>query len=169
MCLGDESQTTLPQKRKKATAMSLGQITHLIVDKFDKLFSYLQSVDSKEFKLGKFDCFKFANDAVIAMTGKDYMVDITEYKDYKSAIRIVKKFGSVEKAVTAKLGKPMTNLLFAQRGDVVMFEHESIPSEQSYLKQAIGICGGLNIYCCTTKGVVEISMDNAKKVWNVND
>ena len=138
------------------------------MDKFDKLFNYLRSVNSKEFKLGKFDCFKFTNDAVIAMTGKDYMVDITEYKDYKSAIRILKKFGSVEKAVTSKLGKPISNLLLAQRGDVVMFEHESIPREQSYLKQALGICGGLNIYCCTKKGLVEISMDNAKKVWKID-
>ena len=139
------------------------------MDKVDKLFNYLRSVNSKEFQLGTFDCFKFTNDAVIAMTGKDYMVDITEYNDYKSAIRILKKFGSVEKAVTAKLGKPNKNLLFAQRGDVVMFEHESIPNNEGYLKQAIGICGGLNIYCCTKKGVVEISMENARKVWKIDD
>ena len=124
-----------------------------IMDKQTELYKYIDQVKNKKFALGEFDCCTFSNEAIKSMTNKNYMDDIADYTNSKSALRVIKKYGSLEKALTKKFGLPRENILFAQRGDIVLFEHESF-KKTGLLKQAVGICVGVRIVCCSLKGVI---------------
>ena len=85
------------------------------------LQNQISEFNEKPFAWGTHDCFTFAADCVLAMTGEDKMAKRRgKYKTELGANKMLKKIGGVEKAITSELGEPIDPKL-AQRGDVVCF------------------------------------------------
>jgi hypothetical protein len=98
----------------------------------DRLSTYLDRVRDDEFYWGKHDCVLFANAAVKAITGEDFVSQYQDaYASPREAAELLRelKFGTLHKAVTKTLGNP-EHVAQATTGDVVEY------------RKALGICVG---------------------------
>lgn len=111
------------------------------------------------FAWGSHDCFTFAADCVLAMTGEDKMAKRRgKYKTELGANKMLKRIGGVEKAITGELGQPIEPA-YAKRGDVVYFN--------SPLGDTAGICMGSKIASPAPTGIAFTPMSKAIKAWSV--
>ena len=123
------------------------------------LQNQISQFNEKPFAWGTHDCFTFAADCVLAMTGEDKMAKRRgKYKTELGANKMLKRIGGVEKAITSELGEPIEPA-YAKRGDVVYFN--------SPLGDTAGICMGSKIASPTLAGVGFTPMSQAIKAWSV--
>jgi hypothetical protein len=123
------------------------------------LQNQISQFNEKPFAWGTHDCFTFAADCVLAMTGEDKMAKRRgKYKTELGANKMLKKIGGVEKAITSELGEPIDPKL-AQRGDVVCFI--------TPLGYAAGICIGSKIAAPGFEKIKFSPMTQAVKAWSI--
>ncbi|MCE2597195.1 hypothetical protein K6Y31_20690 [Motilimonas cestriensis] len=109
------------------------------------------------FEWGENDCCLFAADCVQAQTGQDYAAAYRDrYTSGRGALRVLRNEGhaSLADAVTAALGAPMKNPLFAQRGDVVLINTEADPAVGVVFA---GACQFLSEHGLTQRPITDIS------------
>ena len=94
------------------------------------LAEYLLLKKNEPFVWGVNDCCRFADGAVIAITGQSMMQSFN-YTNEKEALRLLKT--SLEALTSNELGQSIKPA-FAQRGDVVMIQRSEMPS--------LAICDG---------------------------
>jgi hypothetical protein len=119
----------------------------------------IQFFEKEPFVWGSHDCFTFAADCVLAMTGEDRMSKHRgAYKTELGANRKLKRLGGVAAAVSTELGKPI-DPKFAQRGDVVCFP--------ALMGDTMGICLGGVIASPMLTGVGYTPMSLAAQAWRI--
>jgi hypothetical protein len=114
------------------------------------------------FEWGKFDCCTFAADVVQAITGCDRMADLRgTYACLRSALRVLEAEGGLRAAVTRRLGEPLPEheILFAQRGDVVLHNVEGYP--------ALAVVVGANALAPMSTGVQRLAARDWIAAWAV--
>jgi hypothetical protein len=119
---------------------------------------------SRSFEWGKWDCCKFTNAAVVAMTGDDLIPEELKWTDEKSAMQAIKKYGktlglSVQKAANAA-GLQMVRPDEVALGDVVVIKDNG--------GQVAGVCDGHSIVCPTDGGYTHKPIVQAHKVFRIN-
>lgn len=119
----------------------------------------ITSFDATPFAWGTHDCFTFAADCVLAMTGEDKMGKHRgAYKTELGANKKLKRLGGVAAAVSTQLGEPIAPQ-FAQRGDVVCFP--------ALMGDTVGVCLGGVIASPTLTGVGYTPMAQAAQAWRI--
>jgi hypothetical protein len=83
-----------------------------------KLAEYLRAPGRSSFSWGSNDCVTFAAGAVEAMCDENPLPSGLAWADEESARAALEARGGLRAAVESKLGPPMGNPRFAQRGDV---------------------------------------------------
>ncbi len=134
-----------------------------MTDKYKKLNEYVLNNAYKNFKWGEWDCCLFVVDYLEAITGKDYALLFRgKYDTKEGAYESLKKqgFANIEELCDEYLEiKP---LKFAQRGDVVLFEHGE--------DKCLGLCNGdLSHFLTTNEGIRWIKTRHCLRAWSVKN
>jgi len=126
-----------------------------------RLNAWLDSMRSRPFAWGKFDCALGAADAVQAMTGVDYAVEFREaYFSKRNAVRLLAERGGLEALVTQALGDPLGSAKLAQRGDVVLVDSGAEGP-------ALAVVIGAEAVAPGPQGAVFVPMGQWLKAWRV--
>lgn len=97
----------------------------------------VQAWRCRPFEYGRSDCFQFAAEAVLAISGADYRDRFPRYTSELAAARILVRQGGAVGILTSVFGAPAP-LLQAGRGDLLLCELERGPT--------VAVCVG--VYCC---------------------
>jgi hypothetical protein len=85
---------------------------------------YINTLNTKEYKYGSYDCCIFAADAVKAITGIDYMEEFrgkyNSVEEGNEALKTIGK-GSLYRTLRAKFGKPVRGC-YGRKGDVAFYD-----------------------------------------------
>ena len=119
------------------------------------LAKYFEKKRNEPFVWGVNDCCRFADGAVIAITGQSMMKSFN-YANEKEALKLLKT--SLETLTSNELGKSI-NPSFAQRGDVVLVKRGEMP--------ALAICDGSIWHGAGKNGIESGSMSEVVCVWKV--
>jgi len=114
----------------------------------DRFHLFLMRNRARPFSRGDWDCRKFTNHAVRAITGQDLIPDTLVWHDEESALKAISSYGktlgmSVQRAAIAA-GLEKADKGDARKGDVVVVKE--------FGKQAAGICDGFAILCPSDGG-----------------
>lgn len=132
-------------------------------DNWIKLFfDFTRENKDKPFEWGKWDCCLFANAAIKAITGKNLIPKDLTWKDEKTAMQAIAKYGTLNQALTkvckdAKI--PTVKPIMVTTGDLVLFKEES---------ELVGISDGFNILAPTDDGIAFKSHELIVKAWRIN-
>lgn len=129
-----------------------------------RLHEFLSANKSRPFEWGVWDCCRFTNAAVVAMTDEDLIPDELHWNDEKSAMQAISEYGrtlgrSVQKAAKAA-GLVMVHPSEADRGDVVVIKEAG--------GQVAGICDGYSVVCPSDEGYTHRPKAQAHKVFRIN-
>ena len=118
---------------------------------------------NKPFKWGSWDCCKFANACIKAITGEDLIPKSLKWKNEEEAMRSIKEYGdtllkSIEKACKSKKIKSIPKG-FMTKGDLVVYKQES---------ELVGICDGYSILSPTDTGICVNQDLQILKVWQID-
>ncbi len=116
------------------------------------------------FKWGSWDCCKFANAVIKAMTGEDLIPEKLKWENEEEAMRSIKEYGktlskSIEKACKAK-GLQKIDKAFMQKGDLVVYKEES---------ELVGISDGFKVLTPSDDMVEAKQNVNIISVWRVSN
>lgn len=108
------------------------------------------------------DCCTFAADAVLAITGHDFIAEERAlYCDAASALRLLQERGGLEQLARAKLGEPMQYPLRAKRGDVGL-----VPAGPGG-SLALAVCAGMTWRVPGPRGLQPLDFMLATAAWKV--
>ena len=119
------------------------------------LAQYFLEKKDQPFVWGKNDCCRFADGAVIAITGHSMMQSF-DYTTEKQALRLLKT--RLEELTSKELGQSIKPA-FAQRGDVVLVQRGEMP--------ALAICDGAVWHGAGQFGIESGSMAEVICAWKV--
>lgn len=119
------------------------------------LAQYFLEKKDQPFVWGKNDCCRFADGAVIAITGHSMMQSF-DYTTEKQALRLLKT--RLEELTSKELGQSIKPA-FAQRGDVVLVQRGEMP--------ALAICDGAVWHGAGQFGIESGSMAEVICCWKV--
>lgn len=123
-----------------------------------RLSACIDAARSVPFTFGAHDCCTFADDCVVAITGKSRMGDLRgAYAGSISASRLIRQHGGLRAAVIARLGPCASR---ARRGDVVMF--------MSAGREALGACIGSVFAAPGDGGLVFFPIGQAEACWEID-
>lgn len=116
----------------------------------------------KGFKWGSWDCCKFSNACIKAMTGEDLIPKELKWKNEEEAMRSIKEYGktlskSIEKACKSK-GVQKIDKAFMQKGDLVVYKEES---------ELVGISDGFKVLTPTDDMVIAKQNVDIISVWRI--
>lgn len=126
-------------------------------------FEFVEDNYNKGFVWGKWDCCKFSDACIKAITGKSLIPKELKWKDEESAMKAIKSYGgtlgkSIDKAAKAqsltKVGK-----VFLQCGDLVIWKEES---------EMCGMYDGQTILCPSDDGLALKPTDLALHGWRID-
>ena len=126
-------------------------------------FEFVEDNYNKGFVWGKWDCCKFSDACIKAITGKSLIPKELKWKDEESAMKAIKSYGgtlgkSIDKAAKAqsltKVGK-----VFLQCGDLVIWKEES---------EMCGMYDGQAILCPSDDGLALKPTDLALHGWRID-
>lgn len=127
-----------------------------------RLLAYIASRRREPFKWGKRenDCCSFANGAVIAMTGRDVMKDVRNYRSEAGAARALVEagVGSFEELIDRLL--PALPVGMAHRGDLALINDGNMP--------ALMVVEGEWLVGPDLDGLKRIARAYAIKAWRVD-
>ena len=139
------------------------------IDWEEKHFEFLLKHKDDKFVWGKWDCIKFVNAYLKAITGTDIVKGakgLDSWKDEKQAMSSIKNYGktlagAINKAVVEKGMKevPKSKFNFLQKGDLVCFKEET---------ELAGICDGYNIMGQGEDGISLKTSCKIVKAWRVD-
>jgi hypothetical protein len=127
------------------------------------LADFLDDNANKSFEWGKWDCCKFSDSAIKAMTGKTVIPKSLKWNNEKEAKKAIKSYGgstllkAMIKACKAKKLKEV-DLSYVRKGDLVVYKEQS---------QLVGISIGSNIVSPTDDGLAFKNNDLAIKAWRI--
>lgn len=107
---------------------------------------------------GEADCLTFCANVVKDLTGHDYMAEFRGYRGKYEAIRLLKKLGGIEAAVTRQLGAPVLPVRL-RRGDVALADLGQ--------GDALGVVCGINAAFKDFDGVGFLPMSEVRKGWRI--
>ena len=116
----------------------------------------------KGFEWGTWDCCKFANACIKAITGEDLIPKELSWKNEAEAMKSIKEYGktlskSIEKACKSK-GVQKIDKAFIQKGDLVVYKEES---------ELVGISDGFKVLTPTDDMVVAKQNVDIISVWRI--
>ena len=118
----------------------------------DRLNAVVQFAHTRQFKLGEWDCLRFACAACEAVTGVDYWPRFAGYETEIEYLRKIKKLAkSYDDAITLVTGITPCLPTMARRGDVVTYRGEDG-------KVCLGVSVGPSVLMLTETGVTEIEI-----------
>ena len=127
------------------------------------LADFLEESANKPFEWGKWDCCKFSDSAIKAMTGKTVIPKSLKWSNEEEAKKAIKSYGgstllkAMIKACKAKKLKEV-DLAYVKKGDLVVYKEES---------QLVGISIGYNIVSPSSDGLSFKNNDLAIKAWRI--
>jgi hypothetical protein len=107
---------------------------------------------------GHADCFQFAGDVVLALTGLEHRDAFPEYVNRDEATDILREYGGPAGIITSVLGQPKS-VGQAMRGDLVVADFGDGP--------AVGVCLGLHSCTPGIAGLVFVPTNTAISAWTV--
>jgi len=116
----------------------------------------------KPFEWGVWDCCKFSNALIKAMTNKDLIPKTLKWKDEQTAKKSIKDYGgtllkSIIKVCKANKIKEIDKN-FMTKGDLVVYMQES---------ELVGICDGSGILGVKENGIELVQNQKVLKVWRI--
>ena len=116
------------------------------------------------FAWGSWDCCKFSNAVIKAMTGEDLIPKELKWKNEEEAMKSIEKYGktlskSIEKACKTK-GVQKVDKAFMQKGDLVVYKEES---------ELVGISDGFKVLTPSDEMVIAKQNVNIISVWRISD
>jgi len=116
----------------------------------------------KPFKWGSWDCCKFSNECIKAITGEDLIPINLKWKDEKSAMKAIKEYGgtiskSIAKACKKKGAYQVPNS-YMQKGDLVVYKEEN---------ELVGISDGFKVLTPSDDMVVAKKNVDIISVWRI--
>jgi hypothetical protein len=116
----------------------------------------------KGFKWGSWDCCKFSNACIKAMTGEDLIPKELKWKNEAEAMKSIKEYGktlakSIEKACKSQ-GVQKIDKAFMQKGDLVVYKEES---------ELVGISDGFKVLSPTDDMVIAKQNVDIISVWRI--
>ena len=117
------------------------------------MLDVIRKYDRTPFSYG-LDCCQFVGDCLESITGNNPMNGFA-YKNKREAYRIIKSYGSLEKAITATLGEPYDGI---KDGDVC-----TISANDG--TEAAGIVFNNRIIARVEDGVMDYPLERALRVW----
>jgi hypothetical protein len=124
-----------------------------------RMYDTIDAIQGEPFAWGKNDCCLFSARVVDAMCDTDFADQLRqEYQDERTAMLYIASFGSIKAALEYWLGKPQS-LIYAQRGDVMLFDNDG--------RDTVGIFVGDGIISTGETGLVRVSKDSALHSWAV--
>lgn len=116
----------------------------------------------KGFKWGSWDCCKFSNACIKAMTGEDLIPKELKWKNEAEAMKSIQEYGktlakSIEKACKAK-GVQKIDKAFMQKGDLVVYKEES---------ELVGMSDGFKVLSPTDDMVIAKQNVDIISVWRI--
>lgn len=126
-----------------------------------RLHDALEAAQLRPFDYGTFNCGLFAAECIDAMVEDSGRVKELRawFSDEASALAFVADHGSIEAAVTARLGEPKS-WAHARRGDVCLMPTQDGPG--------LGICVGHLVAMMMVRGLGHVKLDLATAVWRVD-
>lgn len=110
-----------------------------------KLAEQIEGARRRPFCYGEHDCFMFAANVVLAMTGDDPARDLRGvYSDERSALITIARYGSLQMVAVACFGAP-SDAICARRGDVVMVNRSGVESLAVVLDHRVAAPGALGL------------------------
>lgn len=133
-----------------------------------RLFAYVEENRAKPFKWGVRDCCLIACDGVKAVTGYDPAKPEFrgKYKDELEAMRLVKKYRSVEGvavAICKRLGFDEVRVSMAHRGDVMLYDI----AEGKKTRPALGFYLGADSVFAGLDGFQFVPTAQCRRAWAV--
>ena len=124
---------------------------------------------------GKTDCFLLAVDSLQVITGVDCdQLDPKKpfrgkYRTMRQAYRILKRYSGDGVAKTFQiyadfLGLPCVSYQFGQRGDIALL---NVETEIGGVREVVGVVTGRNIAVQGKSGLLNVQLNQAKKIWKV--
>ena len=124
-----------------------------------RMYDTIDAIQGEPFAWGKNDCCLFSARVVDTMCDTDFADQMRqEYQDERTAMLYIASFGSIKAALEYWLGKPQS-LIYAQRGDVMLFDNDG--------RDTVGIFVGDGIISTGETGLVRVSKDSALHSWAV--
>ena len=128
--------------------------------KFDK---FIDTNKNKPFVWGSWDCCKFSNALIKEITGEDLIPKSLKWKDEKTAMKSIKKYGgdllnSIKKACMLKKVNQI-NPAFVTKGDLVVYKEES---------QLVGISDGMYVLTPTDDCIGVKTNVDMLGVWRID-
>jgi len=116
----------------------------------------------KPFKWGSWDCCKFSNECIKAITGEDLIPINLKWKDEKSAMKAIQEYGgtiskSIAKACKKKGAYQVPNS-YMQKGDLVVYKEEN---------ELVGISDGFKVLTPSDDMVVAKKNVDIISVWRI--
>ena len=116
----------------------------------------------KPFKWGSWDCCKFSNECIKAITGEDLIPINLKWKDEKSAMKAIQEYGgtiskSIAKACKKKGAYQVPNS-YMQKGDLVVYKEEN---------ELVGISDGFKVLTPSDDMVVAKQNVDIISVWRI--
>lgn len=123
------------------------------------LAEQIEKARTAPFSFGGNDCFLFAANIALAMTGMDPAADIRGgYDDERSALKVIARYGSFAGVVSHCFGEAI-HPRFAQRGDVVMVLRDG--------RESLAVCDGARCVGPGVNGLEWAHMSEAICAWKV--
>ena len=127
------------------------------------LYKAIEDASSKTFELGKFDCCIFAFEVISLISTRSIFIDPHgAYNNFKTMQEFWRQHGTtLEDAITKALKLVPTNVVWAQRGDVVLLQ------DKKNLEH-IGICVGYqSVVPQPNSKLLYIETSSFKSCWQV--
>lgn len=139
----------------------------MIVKKTDWQILFDEFIENnmfKGFKWGTWDCCKFSNACIKAMTGEDLIPKELSWKNEKEAMKSIKEYGgtlskSIAKACKIK-GVQEVDKSFMQKGDLVVYKEES---------ELVGITDGCKVITPTDDKLACKQNVDIISVWRISN
>lgn len=114
------------------------------------------------FTWGTWDCCKFADGAIFAMTGKSIIPKNYQWHDKKSAMKTIRANGGnlTECVKYLALKADMKQTRTIQLGDLVVYKKTQV---------AVGICDGFGIRAPSDDGVAIVSKNYATDIFRIDE
>jgi hypothetical protein len=131
------------------------------------LCEYIEGSANREFAYGKVtvDCALFCADWVLIATDVDYAAELRGYSSLREAYKIIARYGSMEKMVTALLGAAPIAAASARCGDIVLMRD---PHFLGGAPEGLGICVGVHTAFPMQKGLTMNRTHHAARAWRID-
>ena len=126
-------------------------------------FAFIEESYNTPFEWGKWDCCKFSDACIKAITGKALIPKDLKWKDEETAMAAIKSYGgtlgkAIDKAAKAQK-LTMIKPGFLQCGDLVIWKEES---------EMCGMYNGIAILCPSEDGLAVKESELALRGWRID-